>query len=217
MVAVPNVLSPLFRVDGGPAGGGARVQFTLANTGQRPGAEVGQVGFPPADGEPPHQLKGFQKVVLDPGEARTVTVDLEPRAFQHWSTERSAWVATPGCYTIAVGGSSRDLPSQGGLPVAGGNCAGSAGKTKRCRNRRTVAGRLRGVRAAQIRRVSITVNGVRQRARRRRGRRLVLRVHGDARGIARVRAVVRTKRGRKVVTRRTFRLCGRGALRSLLD
>jgi beta-glucosidase len=192
-----------------PQRDGARVQFTLANTGRRPGAEIGQVyvGFPAADGEPPRQLKGFEKVALEPGEARTVTVDLEPRAFQHWSTERSGWVATPGCYTVAVGSSSRDLPLQGAVPVAGGSC-GAAAKTKRCRPWRTVALRLRGVRARQIRRVSITVNGARQRARRRHGRRLVLRVTGDAQGVARVRAVVRTKRGGKRITRRTFRLCG---------
>jgi beta-glucosidase len=50
----------------------ATVSFTLANTGARPGAEVAQVyvGFPAWTGEPPRQLKGFQKVALDPGASR---------------------------------------------------------------------------------------------------------------------------------------------------
>src|SRR3954469_9887750 len=47
-----------------PRGHGARVRFTIANTGARPGAETGQVyvGFPPYAGEPPRQLKAFRKV-----------------------------------------------------------------------------------------------------------------------------------------------------------
>jgi beta-glucosidase len=189
-----------------PQGDGARVRFTLTNTGDRPGAEVGQVyvGFPPADGEPPRQLKGFDKVALDPGESKPVTVDLDARSFSHWGG--SGWVTTPGCYAIAVGGSSRDLPLRGAVPIAGGTCARGA-VARRCRRHRTVALRLRRVRAAQVRHVAVTVNGARKRSVRRRGRRLVLRVAGDAQGIAHVRAVVRTKSGRRVVVRRTFRLC----------
>src|SRR3954454_9516317 len=89
-------------------GEGARVTFTITNTGRRSGAEVGQVyvGFPAKDGEPPRQLKGYRKVSLEPGASQSVTVDLDARSFQHWA---SRWVATRGCYTISVGGSSRDL------------------------------------------------------------------------------------------------------------
>src|SRR5207253_2257751 len=48
---------------------GATVSFTVTNTGKRQGSEVAQVyvGAPAASGEPPKQLKGFQKVSLEPG------------------------------------------------------------------------------------------------------------------------------------------------------
>src|SRR4051812_11916076 len=95
-----------------PRGHGARVRFTIANTGARPGAETGQVyvGFPPYAGEPPRQLKAFHKVALAPGESSRVSVDLPARAFSDWSMSRHAWVEPGGRYTISVGGSSRDLP-----------------------------------------------------------------------------------------------------------
>src|SRR4051794_7932611 len=85
----------------------ARVRFTVTNTGSRTGAEVAQVyvGFPQADGEPPHQLKGFDKVSLEDGQTKTVTVDLPARSFEHWDASKSTWVATPGCYGVFVGGS----------------------------------------------------------------------------------------------------------------
>src|SRR3954469_16240546 len=117
----------------------AGVRFTVTNTGSRPGAETAQVyvGFPSADGEAPHQLKGFDKVSLDDGQSTRVTIALPARSFQHWDTAKSAWVATPGCYGIFVGGSSRDLPLQATVPVAGGSC-GATTTSKRCTSRRAM-------------------------------------------------------------------------------
>ncbi len=52
-------------------GGPVEVSLVLNNTGARAGSEVVQVylGFPPQAGEPPRQLKAFQKVLLAPAEA----------------------------------------------------------------------------------------------------------------------------------------------------
>ena len=52
-----------------PAGDGATVSVKVKNTGSRAGAEVAQVyvEFPASAGEPPLQLKGFDKVSLQPG------------------------------------------------------------------------------------------------------------------------------------------------------
>lgn len=93
-------------------GGGAVVRFALTNTGPRLGAEVTQVyvGQPAATGEPVRQLEGFQKVTVGPGSSTRVSIKLAPRAFQHWNSNRQAWVTTPGRYTIWVGSSSRSLP-----------------------------------------------------------------------------------------------------------
>jgi beta-glucosidase len=95
------------------ADGGAEVDISLKNTGARPGSEVVQayVGFPGQSGEPPKQLKAFRKVMLKPGESRSLTMKLEPRAFAHWAEHH--WRVTAGTYRIMVGRSSRDMVYQG--------------------------------------------------------------------------------------------------------
>ena len=94
------------------AGGNVSVTFTLKNTGLRPGAEVAQVyvGDPPSNGEPPKQLKGYRKVLLQPGESSQVTLTLDPRAFAYW---QNRWLVSGGTYTMFVGSSSRDIRLQG--------------------------------------------------------------------------------------------------------
>ena len=84
----------------------------VTNTGDRRGGEVVQVYVGGADGPagPPRRLEGFAKVALDPGERRKVTVDLGPRAFARWDSDRDDWVQPVGSYTVYTGTSSRDLP-----------------------------------------------------------------------------------------------------------
>jgi len=104
-----------FTLDGltvrGRATGKYKVSVRVRNTGDRAGAEVVQlyVGFPTSIEEPPNQLKGFAKVMLDPGKARRVKMKLDPSSFAHWSTTENAWVVEPGTYALRVGTSSRDL------------------------------------------------------------------------------------------------------------
>ena len=96
------------------------VQFDLANTGPRAGAEVAQVyvhqaspGLP----RPAQELKGFQKISLPPGERQTISIPLDARAFAFYDPARHGWVAEQGTFTIQVGGSSRDLRLQGDFPL----------------------------------------------------------------------------------------------------
>ncbi len=93
-------------------GGGAEVRVRVGNTATRAGTEVVQVyvGFPPATGEPPRQLKGMAKLTLAPGATREVVIPLAARAFQIWDAAVERWVTPPGPFTIAVGHSSRELP-----------------------------------------------------------------------------------------------------------
>jgi beta-glucosidase len=74
--------------------------------------------------QPPRQLKGFAKVLLAPGQTQRVTMQLDARAFSYWSDAASAWRILPGCDTIAVGSSSRQLPLSGVIAVGGGSCSG---------------------------------------------------------------------------------------------
>jgi beta-glucosidase len=105
------------------ANGGADtavVSFALRNTGSRAGAEVAQlyVGDPSAAGEPPQQLKAFQKVFLPPGQSQTVTLSLDLRAFAIWDATKHGWVVPGGTYRILVGSSSRNIRLQGTANVA---------------------------------------------------------------------------------------------------
>jgi beta-glucosidase len=98
---------------------GAGVTMTITNTGTRAGGEAAQVyvAAPAAAGEPPKQLKGYQKVFLQPGQATGVTVPLDSRAFAQWDTTEHTWLVTPGTYEILVGSSSRDIRGQFSLTM----------------------------------------------------------------------------------------------------
>ncbi len=66
-------------------------------------------------GEPVHQLRGFQRVDLQPGESKAVHFTVSAHDLAHWAS--GGWTTTPGTYQILVGGSSRDLPLSGSLNV----------------------------------------------------------------------------------------------------
>jgi beta-glucosidase len=89
-----------------------KVTFTVANTGARAGAEIAEVytALPASAQEPPKRLVGWSKVKLEPGEKRTVTVEIEPKYLSIFDEAKDAWTLVPGEYTFLVGGSSQDLP-----------------------------------------------------------------------------------------------------------
>jgi len=92
------------------------VEFELANTGSRAGAEVAQVYVQEASPSLPRplkELKGFKKVFLQPGEKQKVYVILDRNAFAHYDPDKKGWVADKGAYKILVGSSSRDLQLTG--------------------------------------------------------------------------------------------------------
>jgi beta-glucosidase len=97
--------------------GQATVTATVTNTGSRAGTEVAQlyVGDPASAGEPPHQLKGFQRVTLNPGASATVTFTVTAHDIAHWDTTSRNWIASAGTYQVLVGDSSRNLPLNGSL------------------------------------------------------------------------------------------------------
>ena len=98
--------------DGDDDGTVVRVSVDVTNTGDRPGSEVVQVYVRAVDApvpRPDRELKGFDKVALDPGETVTVTVALDQRAFACWDTQRAGWHVPEGAYEILVGSSSRAI------------------------------------------------------------------------------------------------------------
>ena len=98
------------------ADGGLEVRVRIKNTGGADSDEVPQVylGAPsevPAGVQfPVRALVAFERVHLGAGEGKTVTLHVEPRQMQYWSTKDGAWETAAGKRTVSVGGSSRDLP-----------------------------------------------------------------------------------------------------------
>lgn len=89
-----------------------QVSFVVKNTGPRAGAEVAQVylGLPASADEPPKRLVAWEKVQLDPGQSRTVTVLIDPQSMSIFNVEKDAWDLLPGDYLVFAGGSSRHTP-----------------------------------------------------------------------------------------------------------
>ncbi|MEU7838355.1 glycoside hydrolase family 3 C-terminal domain-containing protein [Nonomuraea sp. NPDC049129] len=81
----------------------ARIEVT--NTGDRTGKHVVQVYVSTDAGpvrRPMRELRGFAKVMLEPGESKTVEIDLPRRAFAYWEITVGRWVVAPGEYRIEV-------------------------------------------------------------------------------------------------------------------
>jgi beta-glucosidase len=88
------------------------VTASVSNIGQRAGAEVVQVYVGDVEASvarPLHELKGFARVHLEPGETKQVSCQLDERAFAFWSRRFGQWVVESGEFIIAVGNSSRHL------------------------------------------------------------------------------------------------------------
>jgi beta-glucosidase len=84
------------------------VTVTVKNTGNRAGSDVVQlyVAEPKCAQEPPSQLKGFEKVVLNPGQTTTVNLKIPLAGLAAWSGKID-WKLCKGTYEFKVGQSSR--------------------------------------------------------------------------------------------------------------
>lgn len=85
----------------------------MTNSGKVAGADVSQVYLTDAAGEKRMRLLGFERVVLKPGEARTVTVAADPRLLARFDGKNGLghWRIAEGTYRVALGKSAGDLVS----------------------------------------------------------------------------------------------------------
>ena len=70
------------------------VSFDVSNVGDVSGAEVAQLYVGKLRSKvfrPLRELKGFAKVLLEPGETRRVTIDLDERAFRYFNVQTGSW------------------------------------------------------------------------------------------------------------------------------
>ena len=105
----------------GPGRAPVTVSARVTNTGTRAGAEVAQLylGDPAAAGEPPRQLKGFQKIDLRPGQTATVRFTLTRHDLSYWNDAANRWVVPAGTFQVYLGDSSAlaNLPLRGSFTV----------------------------------------------------------------------------------------------------
>lgn len=98
-----------------------RIQVQVKNAGQRAGDEVVQLylrPLQPQDGRALKELRGFQRVHLQPGERRTVSFVVTPQAdLRHYDEAREGYVVEPGQYEVQVGASSADIRASGRFEV----------------------------------------------------------------------------------------------------
>lgn len=88
------------------------VTVKVTNTGKVAGAEVLQLYVEDVKSSverPLKELKDFQKVYLEPGETKTVSFCLMPRAFQFYDETAGGWRSEPGKFRFHIGNSSQNI------------------------------------------------------------------------------------------------------------
>lgn len=86
------------------------VTATVTNTGSRAGDEVAQLYIHQRSGRasrPVRELKGFQRVTLQPGESRRLRFEVTAAELRYWSAAERDWVLDPATFDVWVGGDSR--------------------------------------------------------------------------------------------------------------
>ena len=88
------------------------VYVDVTNTGDRAGKEVVQLYVSDKTGTPDRptkELKGFEKVELEPGETKTVAIELDAHALSYFEERLGDWYAAPGTYQILLGDASDNI------------------------------------------------------------------------------------------------------------
>ena len=88
------------------------VSVDVENTGDRAGKEVVQLYVAPVNSEVPRpvrELKGFEKIALEPGEKKTVAFALDDRAFAVWNADLHCWDVPDGAYRIQICRNAREV------------------------------------------------------------------------------------------------------------
>ena len=96
----------------------AVASFDLTNTGERKGAEVAQLYVTedhPKVPRPEHELKGFQRVELAPGETKHMEIPLDARSFSYYDVSAKKWAIGSSKFTVSIGDSVESLPLKTGI------------------------------------------------------------------------------------------------------
>ncbi|QJU53342.1 glycoside hydrolase family 3 C-terminal domain-containing protein [Herbiconiux sp. KACC 21604] len=109
--------------DGGdPAHPEIEVRVTVTNTGKRRGVEVVQLYVHDEESSlfrPEHELRGFARAELEPGESARLGITLDRRSFAFWNPAGGGWMLEAGGFELRLGRSSRDILWRGRVDLAG--------------------------------------------------------------------------------------------------
>lgn len=89
-----------------------QVSVDVTNTGDKFGKEIVQLYVADkteAIRRPEKELKGFEKVALNPGETKRVTFTVDKRSLAWYNTEIQDWYAASGAYELLIAASSQDV------------------------------------------------------------------------------------------------------------
>lgn len=103
-----------------------KVTFTLKNTGAAAGAEVAQLYIGKSSDavfRPKKELKGFKKVLLQPGETQTVTIGFDDKTFRYFNVKTNSWEEEAGEYKVVIAASSEDVKLSKVIKREGTNAA----------------------------------------------------------------------------------------------
>ena len=95
-----------------PKDGTLSVSVKVKNAGPVAGKEIVQLYIGDEKCSvlrPLKELKGFQKVSLQPGEEKEVTFTITPEALKFFDDKRHEWVAEPGKFKAYIGASATDI------------------------------------------------------------------------------------------------------------
>jgi beta-glucosidase len=93
--------------------------FTVVNTGGRAGADIPQLYLTAAPGERRMRLLGFERIYLEPGESRRVTIEADRRLLARYDGALGCWRIAEGGYAVAVGASAAALELTAEVKLAG--------------------------------------------------------------------------------------------------
>lgn len=88
------------------------VSVNVKNTGKMAGKEIVQLYVKDVDSSvirPEKELKGFEKVDLQPGEEKTITFTLDKRSFAYYNVALKDWHVETGHFEILIGKSSKEI------------------------------------------------------------------------------------------------------------
>jgi beta-glucosidase len=100
--------------------GNVQINVDITNSGMRPGDEVVQLYVHDNDTntiQPKQQLQGFERIMLGPGEKKTVTFSLPVEQLSSWDTTKNLYAVSPAKFDVWVGSSSDDIRVRGTFQV----------------------------------------------------------------------------------------------------